>query len=276
MNYQEYLASREWALKREAVRERSRNTCERCFSNPQDAVHHKTYERIGDEKLEDLIAVCNPCHEFLSAKSKIDPVTDGIGVYLAGKILCGVNQSTGDGIDWRDELFIKDEDNWLPYDVFDSSGEHSEFPVLENVLKGGFDCTGPYYVEDGDHGRCVAAYAQPHVIPSLSHQTTQNLCLDAINRSSCVFAWIDSPDAYGTLVELGFANAREIPVFTYFSELELYTHMWFISELAWNRDPKQIFKSVSEAWDAFTKLVTSEFCIRQLKRDWEFRNAVAQ
>lgn len=73
-NYQEYLASREWAKLRKAVRERSNNTCERCFVGPQDAVHHKTYARVGHELLEDLQAICKPCHDFLSAESDVDPL----------------------------------------------------------------------------------------------------------------------------------------------------------------------------------------------------------
>ena len=72
VNYKEYLASREWALLRERVRERSGDCCERC-QGPMQAVHHLTYERVGHERLEDLQAVCNPCHEFLSAKRDDDP-----------------------------------------------------------------------------------------------------------------------------------------------------------------------------------------------------------
>jgi hypothetical protein len=71
--YKQYLASREWMLKREAVRHRSGNKCERCKTGPQDAVHHLTYERVGNELLEDLQAICDPCHKFLSAKSHFDP-----------------------------------------------------------------------------------------------------------------------------------------------------------------------------------------------------------
>jgi hypothetical protein len=71
--YKEYLASREWAVLREKVRERSNNKCERCREAPQEAVHHLTYERIGHELLEDLQAVCNSCHEFVSGKRDTDP-----------------------------------------------------------------------------------------------------------------------------------------------------------------------------------------------------------
>lgn len=72
-NYHAYLASREWALLREAVRERSGGICERCGQNPQDAVHHLTYARVGHEDLEDLQAICNPCHQYLSGTADVDP-----------------------------------------------------------------------------------------------------------------------------------------------------------------------------------------------------------
>src|SRR5215831_14192625 len=84
--YQTYLASREWALKREAIRERARGICERCRLNQMEAVHHLTYARIGNEPLEDLQAVCNLCHEFLSGKTSVDPVLrPGGAVRIGGK-----------------------------------------------------------------------------------------------------------------------------------------------------------------------------------------------
>lgn len=80
VDYQTYLASREWGVLREQVRARSRNQCEHCFSAPQQAVHHLTYERIGHEELRDLMAVCNPCHEFLSGKADKNPQDEFIVV----------------------------------------------------------------------------------------------------------------------------------------------------------------------------------------------------
>jgi hypothetical protein len=68
-DYQAYLASRQWALKREAVRDRSNGQCERCWINPMMAVHHLTYARVGDERLEDLLAICDPCHEYFSCET---------------------------------------------------------------------------------------------------------------------------------------------------------------------------------------------------------------
>lgn len=85
VNYHEYLASREWALKKRQVRERSGGLCERCGA-AQEATHHLTYERLGDERLDDLLAVCRPCHEFLSGVIDTDPAVRPtalpIGIYI--------------------------------------------------------------------------------------------------------------------------------------------------------------------------------------------------
>lgn len=71
--YQAYLCSREWAEKREAVRKRAGDKCERCKVLPIDAVHHLTYARKYDEPLENLQAICRPCHDFTHGKSEFDP-----------------------------------------------------------------------------------------------------------------------------------------------------------------------------------------------------------
>ena len=71
--YAAYLCSREWAEKRESVRKRARGYCERCWAMPMDACHHLTYERKYHEDLDDLQAICNPCHEFTHGKCEYDP-----------------------------------------------------------------------------------------------------------------------------------------------------------------------------------------------------------
>lgn len=73
--YQAYLCSREWAEKREAVRARAFNRCERCKVLPMEACHHLTYARKYNEKLEDLQAICNACHQFTHGKSEFDPLS---------------------------------------------------------------------------------------------------------------------------------------------------------------------------------------------------------
>lgn len=75
-DYKRYLASREWAEKKEAVRKRCEGWCERCHVRSYQSTHHVTYANIGHEPLEDLLAVCNPCHEYLSAKRNQDPARE--------------------------------------------------------------------------------------------------------------------------------------------------------------------------------------------------------
>lgn len=64
-----YYCSREWGLKKEAVKERSGGVCERCGLHDAENVHHKTYIRLYRELLEDLWHLCRGCHEFLHGKN---------------------------------------------------------------------------------------------------------------------------------------------------------------------------------------------------------------
>ena len=73
-----YYASREWALRKNAIRSRCDGLCEHCFSHPMQQTHHLTYERFGREHLVDLMGVCEQCHKYLSGKddkpSKLTPL----------------------------------------------------------------------------------------------------------------------------------------------------------------------------------------------------------
>jgi hypothetical protein len=71
--YKAYLCSREWALLRNAVRARCGGKCERCGVNDMECVHHLTYARKYDERIEDLAGWCNACHEFTHGRSDVDP-----------------------------------------------------------------------------------------------------------------------------------------------------------------------------------------------------------
>jgi len=63
-HYYAYLSSSAWQRKRVVVLNRAGYRCERCTSDAQPLhVHHKTYERLGDELPEDLTVLCKKCHE---------------------------------------------------------------------------------------------------------------------------------------------------------------------------------------------------------------------
>ena len=60
-NYQEYLKSDDWKAKRNKVMKMAGYKCRRCGERATQ-VHHETYERIYNEKLTDLTALCSECH----------------------------------------------------------------------------------------------------------------------------------------------------------------------------------------------------------------------
>jgi hypothetical protein len=61
--YQAYLNSPKWKAKRREVLERAKYKCQVCKKRQAWQVHHKTYERIFNEPLQDLLSVCAKCHE---------------------------------------------------------------------------------------------------------------------------------------------------------------------------------------------------------------------
>lgn len=60
--YQEYLKTDHWKVKKTKALERAHYRCENCGSNEHLQVHHRTYERIGEEEPDDLCVLCEDCH----------------------------------------------------------------------------------------------------------------------------------------------------------------------------------------------------------------------
>lgn len=63
MPYEQYLQTPEWAVKRDQALERDGHRCRACNSEEKLNVHHRTYARRGNEDLNDLTTLCQPCHE---------------------------------------------------------------------------------------------------------------------------------------------------------------------------------------------------------------------
>lgn len=69
--YQEYLKSRQWRRVKYGfflwLKKRKRMRCNRCGKRMGKRknfhVHHRTYERLGCEKHEDLELLCVTCHD---------------------------------------------------------------------------------------------------------------------------------------------------------------------------------------------------------------------
>jgi hypothetical protein len=56
-----YYLSLHWQRAWARTMERAGHTCEICGSEARN-VHHLTYERLGGERISDLLALCRQCH----------------------------------------------------------------------------------------------------------------------------------------------------------------------------------------------------------------------
>jgi 5-methylcytosine-specific restriction endonuclease McrA len=71
MPYAEYLETPEWHYRRRQVVKAAERKCQYCGIPTHDLnVHHRTYERLGNEDPDDLIALCRDCHEREHARPR--------------------------------------------------------------------------------------------------------------------------------------------------------------------------------------------------------------
>lgn len=70
---EEYLQSDHWKAIRVEALERAEYRCQVC-NNPHGLdVHHRTYERVGKERLADLTVLCRKCHDLFHGSKKKSP-----------------------------------------------------------------------------------------------------------------------------------------------------------------------------------------------------------
>lgn len=125
-------------------------------------------------------------------------------IYLAGKVT---------DASWRVEcerrLVALPPAGWAP--VFDP-----EFPVVPLGI-GDHMMTGPFFINCG-HSEigCYRMQENGHGMGAddcgcggsdTSRSNVVRMCLNAIERSDVLFAWIDQDSCYGTLAEIGYAKA---------------------------------------------------------------------
>jgi 5-methylcytosine-specific restriction endonuclease McrA len=63
VEYEAYIHSAKWERRREWALRFWGYRCAICFSANNLEVHHRTYERLGDEIITDLIVLCDDCHK---------------------------------------------------------------------------------------------------------------------------------------------------------------------------------------------------------------------
>jgi 5-methylcytosine-specific restriction endonuclease McrA len=72
-DYYEYIRSPAWRQRAEAAKVRAGHRCQICNRHRQEVVldaHHRTYQRLGREKPEDITVLCRGCHEIYEKHKK--------------------------------------------------------------------------------------------------------------------------------------------------------------------------------------------------------------
>jgi len=68
LNYQDYLASREWGRLRNEAMSAAEWRCQICGTHSSKTIleaHHRDYKRMGKPgELKDVVALCKRCHEL--------------------------------------------------------------------------------------------------------------------------------------------------------------------------------------------------------------------
>lgn len=69
-SYEAYLNSSLWEEKRQSAILRDGGKCRICNSGANLNAHHRTYDRFGNEDIEDLTTLCRACHAWFHARER--------------------------------------------------------------------------------------------------------------------------------------------------------------------------------------------------------------
>jgi len=114
--YQVYLLSDEWKETKEKAYKFHGPRCMKCRAETNLQVHHATYENIYDEKLSDLVILCETCHELLHKTYGTENLKDNTFIFLNGKEMFDkrdmakkmLNKELNDTIRlWMNPIYVK-------------------------------------------------------------------------------------------------------------------------------------------------------------------------
>lgn len=124
MNYDDYMKSVEWEEKRQLRLRMDGFRCFKCGTAVNLQVHHITYERLGHERMGDLITLCEPCHKRLhEPKRKEKKEREPLLVAAAG--VYGFNKEASSLF----EIYFSKAKQLAEYKILnikDSEGDYSE------------------------------------------------------------------------------------------------------------------------------------------------------
>ena len=79
--YSNHMHSERWKDIKRTLRSKFGNRCQTCNDSGERFIlhaHHRTYERFGQERLEDLTLLCDCCHKKVHKDNQINGQTVGI------------------------------------------------------------------------------------------------------------------------------------------------------------------------------------------------------
>lgn len=225
-SYSEKLKDPRWQRKRLEVFHRDGFACVWCLDSTKTLhVHHANgYRKIEpwEYDLSELQTLCEPCHTNAHEPAK------RMKIYLAGKI---------SHTDWRHSLVrgLRCADQ----DAAECEDGFANFSMEKSILKR-HDYVGPFFVgcdhgcghQKSSHG-CHSNGCSTSISSQTGRKKAFQNCLSNIRNASVVFAWINSLDCYGTLVEIGCAFQLGIPIILCEEESFARTQeIWFAREMA--------------------------------------------
>ena len=115
-------------------------------------------------------------------------------------------------VDWRHAIVRS-----LP-NALENLDPSNGWPILERSIHGVHDYSGPYYKNLTQEEKAEGKVAKTH-----------RLCLEAIDASDLIYAWVDDPTCYASYFELGYAHAKgKYTVVAYPPKFDR-SELWFTS-----------------------------------------------
>lgn len=153
-------------------------------------------------------------------------------IYLAGKI-------TKDN-DWRGDILGSHRPGGQDSEPFEGAALSDwKWQPQTGAIFGAHDYAGPFFVSC-DHG-CAhgptshgmgAGEGDLCGIDPPTREEVVARCMVAIQESDLLFAYLTSADAYGTLIEMGYARGRGVDVAVAWSPSLNVSEMWFARDIA--------------------------------------------
>ena len=119
-DYDTYIQSDAWRERADAAKERAGWCCQLCNSHVSGTVlsaHHRTYERLGQEKPMDITVLCSDCHARHHGRrgSESESIRkilssgriQGIGPVMAERIVDMFGPDTIDALDRGDRRLLE-------------------------------------------------------------------------------------------------------------------------------------------------------------------------